>query len=540
MKRAKANLPEPRSPLANDLLPLPAERRRDDVRRFPVVLLWLVAACWIGCGGSRNDPGLTNPDPPPPTDSISGTVSYQGAPLAGAQVTLWMTNTNSVAGTATTGGDGAYSFARIKTTGNVPGEYHLWAMKAGYGFYPSVASGGKVTRADHTDQFIQTGVLSVPMYLEVIDYVATANNSLSGANFLAYDAKTPLVSLAATGETASYAPGDDGALRKGLAWDASRFTDNQNGTVTDNVTGLIWLRDAGCLAPANWPTALNEVNALATGACGLSDDSSAGAWRLPNLLELESLIDVSASSPALTPGSPFGNVSNAVYWTSTTYFGGEEGSPNAWAIRMADGSYVNDGSANAKATATNGVWAVRGSGGGTGKLQATGLFVPFQAGDDGVIQAGVPLVYPRFLENNDGTVTDVMTGLVWLKMANCIQADWATAVADVQALGSGQCGLTDGSAPGGWRMPNRSEMQSLADRNQNNEADYLDYTFVNQDQTVFQAAVLTNFIQQQYYWTSSTDAADTTLAWTVYSCDFGVYGFSKNATGYTLAVRQSR
>lgn len=89
-------------------------------------------------------------------------------------------------------------------------------------------------------------------------------------------------------------------------------------------------------------------------------------------------------------------------------------------------------------------------------------------------------------------------------------------------------------------MPNRSEMQSLADRNQNNEADYLDYTFVNQDQTVFQAAVLTNFIQQQYYWTSSTDAADTTLAWTVYSCDFGVYAFSKNATGYTLAVRQSR
>jgi hypothetical protein len=134
-------------------------------------------------------------------------------------------------------------------------------------------------------------------------------------------------------------------------------------------------------------------------------------------------------------------------------------------------------------------------------------------------------------------VTDTVTGLVWLKEANCIQSDWATAVSAVNKLASGQCGLTDASAAGSWRMPNRNEMQSLADRNQNNEADYLISSFLNQDQTVYQAAIFNNMVPLQYYWTSTTDAANTGEAWTVYSCDWGVYDTDKSETGYTLAVR---
>ena len=41
----------------------------------------------------------------------------------------------------------------------------------------------------------------------------------------------------------------------------------------------------------------------------------------------------------------------------------------------------------------------------------------------------------------------------------------------------------------------------------------------------------------EYYWTSTTDAADTTEAWTLFSCDYGVYDTPKANTGYTLAVR---
>jgi len=499
---------------------------------------------FCGCGGSRNDPGMTHPADPPPTDSISGTVTYKGAPLPGATITLWITNTNSVAATTSTDANGDYSFSGIQTTGNVPGEYHLWASKNGYGFYPSAGTGAKVIRADHTGEFeptvTATSTFGVPIYLTVIDFVATANNSVTNANFAAFDGSNPVVRLAATGQTQSYAPGDDGDLKEGLAWAVPRYTDNANGTITDNLTGLIWLKNAGCFATTTWNNALTDVNGLASGMCGLSDGSTAGQWRIPNLVELDSLIDPSASGPALTAAHPFVNVANSIYWTSTTYFGGEEGSPNAWAIRLQDGRYVNDGTLNSKASANNSVWAVRGSGSGQARLQATGLFDAFGPGDDGSLQIGAGLMYPRFIHHGDGTVTDLMTGLVWLQLADCIQGDWTTAIAQANTLASGQCGLTDNSVAGDWHMPNRNEMQSLADRNQNNESDYLNFTFLNPDLSVFQPAVLSGFQPYHYYWTSTTDAADPTEAWTVFSCDFGVYDTDKSATGFALAVRQPR
>lgn len=505
---------------------------------------WLVAIPAVigmsllsACGGGAYVPAVTAKATPMPTDSISGSVTFKGAPLPGAVVTAWVTNTNSVLATATTDAGGNYSFTGIETSGNVPWELNLWVTKEGYGFYPSVGAGAKVVRYDHTGQFIQSGVFGVPMYFTVIDYVAQPNASLTGANFAAYNGTNPVVSVAATGQTASVIDGDDAAMSRGVAWPVGRYTDNQNGTVTDHLTGLIWLQNASCLAPAVWANALSEANQLANGACGLTDSSAAGDWRLPNLLELESLIDASTSSPALTPGNQFTGVGNSIYWTSTSYFGGQAGSGQAWAMRMSDGRYINDSVQNVKTLSENAVWAVRGVSGGAVKLQATGLYYPYLSGDDGTLQKGVPLIFPRFIENGDGTVTDSMTGLIWAKMANCIQGDWATAVAAARNLASGQCGLTDHSTKGSWRMPNRNEMQSLADRNQNNESEYLNQTFLNPDQTVFQTAIFMHFLSSEYYWTSTTDAADPSEAWTVFSCDYGVYDIAKSATGYTLAVR---
>ena len=87
-------------------------------------------------------------------------------------------------------------------------------------------------------------------------------------------------------------------------------------------------------------------------------------------------------------------------------------------------------------------------------------------------------------------------------------------------------------------MPNRREMLSLADRAQNNQAEYFDEAFVSGKPPIAgQPAIFTNIVQTRFYWTSTTDAASVDQAWTVYSCDFGVYGFPKSNTSYTLAVR---
>ncbi len=98
-----------------------------------------------------------------------------------------------------------------------------------------------------------------------------------------------------TGQTTSYATGDDGDLQTGVSWPVPRFTDNGNGTVTDNLTGLIWLKDADCLGTETWSNALSKSNGLATGTCGLTDGSSAGDWRLPNIRQLKSLVDYASS-----------------------------------------------------------------------------------------------------------------------------------------------------------------------------------------------------------------------------------------------------
>jgi hypothetical protein len=40
----------------------------------------------------------------------------------------------------------------------------------------------------------------------------------------------------------------DGAMQKGVGLPTPRFTDNTNGTITDNLTGLIWLQNATAVA----------------------------------------------------------------------------------------------------------------------------------------------------------------------------------------------------------------------------------------------------------------------------------------------------
>jgi hypothetical protein len=143
--------------------------------------------------------------------------------------------------------------------------------------------------------------------------------------------------VAKTGQTVSVAPGDDGALRKGVPWPNPRFTDNNNGTVTDKLTGLIWLKNANCLQDIRgWQEVLQFANSLASGACGLSDGSRSGDWRVPNRNELASLLDLSKRTPALPTGHPFTNFQVDKYWTSTSFV--PFSAANVWLVDFSDGS----------------------------------------------------------------------------------------------------------------------------------------------------------------------------------------------------------
>jgi len=157
-----------------------------------------------------------------------------------------------------------------------------------------------------------------------------------------------------TGQTDSYGViGTDGDLEKGVAWPTPRFIDNNNGTITDNLTGLIWLKNANAFGMRTWLQALSDANALHSGSItGLSDGSNAGDWRLPNVRELQSLVDYSRNAvPAIPTGTPFLTV-QSMYWSSTIY---ANYPLYAWFVNFI-GGYVD----SKDKTAFYYVWPVRG------------------------------------------------------------------------------------------------------------------------------------------------------------------------------------
>lgn len=496
----------------------------------------LLTACSGGGGGGGSTGG--NKTGASVTSTLSGSVvDKNGIPMAGVTITVY-SNNNNTAVTTTTDAAGAYSVSGLST--GTYSDYSIYAEKAGFGFYPSIGDpAGSVAKEDFNGY-----------YRTLIRFLSMPAHDVGSANFIASRPGDKQASLPRTGQTTSYGSGDDYSVRAGVAWPAARFTDNQDGTVTDHLTGLVWLKNAGCFTPTDWSTALTAANQLASGACGLTDGSVKGQWRMPNINELESLVDVSQMNPAVSNGAPFTNVAlTSAYWSSTTY---TAFTANALAIRFTDGRWINgavagDGSyTNAKATSANSLWAVRSGGAGLVQLLATGAFSgqgggsgeSFGINDDPSLQLGAPLTSPRFIDRGDGTLADTVTGLVWLKKADCINQSWSNALATINGLASGQCGLTDGSTAGQWRMPNRSEMLSLADRAPTFAlANYFNGIPGPDGVTVTGPVIFNRFIVSDYYWTSTTDAVDPTQAWAAYSCDFGVYNLPKTDIRYSLAVR---
>ncbi len=152
--------------------------------------------------------------------------------------------------------------------------------------------------------------------------------------YSSYLAEGTIISCATT-----TAAGQDGALQMGVAWPSPRFVANSDTTITDNLTGLIWAPDGNVMPTRDrlwdldgtvndgivtWQHSLDYVAKLnAESYLGHND------WRLPNVNELESLINDGQSDTATwlnTQG--FTNVQNYTYLSST----------NGSSVNMADGS----------------------------------------------------------------------------------------------------------------------------------------------------------------------------------------------------------
>lgn len=272
--------------------------------------------------------------------------------------------------------------------------------------------------------------------------------------------------------------GQDGDWQTGFPWPEPRFVDNTDGTVTDKLTGLVWLKNANCTdtvggiskasGAINWNNALTWSNNLASGYCGLTDGSTVGQWRLPNIYELRSLLNFQQSEISdwlNTQG--FNNVQRKTYWSSTTHINSPT---DAWFIGMTLGSIearsCDRYDCYTKTNANRYTWTVRDSVNiGAIQLPKTGQTISYAAGDDGALQKGNNWPSPRFVDNGDQTITDALSNLIWSKDGNapgpsvCGAATtktWQDALDYVACLnGNNYLGKTD------WRLPNINEIISL-------------------------------------------------------------------------------
>lgn len=313
--------------------------------------------------------------------------------------------------------------------------------------------------------------------------ISASNGSLTGNATLKV---IGTVSLPKTGQITCYDPagaatidcagtGQDGEILAGKDWPQPRFVTGTGAAadcVTDTLTGLMWTKDGNLPAtthpgPLNgkrtWQTALNYPQNLNTkNYCGFSD------WRLPNVVELESLVDSEAVNQADNLNAQgFINVQGSGptdasgYWTSTS-------NPvlpgKAWGVDMHNGCV---GSCHLNTDQASYVWPVRGAlatAPAAIELPRSGQILCYDelgtqtscagTGQDGEYQAGVAWPNSRFTVDPSGLcITDNLTGLTWAQNANATGRQTFDQALDY--VKNPLCNFSD------WRLPNRKEMFSL-------------------------------------------------------------------------------
>ncbi len=254
------------------------------------------------------------------------------------------------------------------------------------------------------------------------------------------------------------------------------FNDNGDGTVTDNVTGLMWQQ-----VPIDETFNFEEANEYASSLelAGYDD------WRVPTVKELFNLSNFATGWPyidenyfelAASTGGGGGSVSKAgQFWTSNYYEVGTThgGADSAFGVNHA-----------------------------TGHIKAYPADTPNQMGKYVRVVRGEDTTNNNFIDNDDGTITDVATNLMWMQDDNGSGVEWSDAL--------DYCETLEHENYSDWRLPDVKQLQSIVDYSGVYPAideNYFDFTELAEN-------------ENYYYWTStsayfSESESDYVYAWYV-------------------------
>ena len=255
------------------------------------------------------------------------------------------------------------------------------------------------------------------------------------------------------------------------------YTDNNDGTITDNVTGLMWAKDMG--EKMSYEEAISYANNYRLG--GYDD------WRIPTIKQLYSIIqfdgmvlgDKATDTLFIDTDyfiQPLGDTSkgerqiDAQTWSCTEYVGKTMGSDaTIFGVNFIDGRIKGYPKYNKRSKTAN-------------KMYFRLVRDNIEYGDN------------DFVDNGDGTITDLTTGLTWQQNDSLNSMDWEDALSYAENLTL--AGYDD------WRLPNAKELQSIVDYNRS-----LQTTNSAAIDEVFKTTSIINpdgNINYPYFWTGTT------------------------------------
>jgi hypothetical protein len=298
--------------------------------------------------------------------------------------------------------------------------------------------------------------------------------------------------------------GQDGDYRAGAP---VSYTDNGDGTVTDDSTGLMWQRDPG--EKTTYAEAVEGAGSLEL--AGYDD------WRLPTIKELYSLILFSGTDASTLLNQSGADTSGLTPFIDTEYFDfsyGDEGAGE----RIIDAQWTT--STVYESTVFGGQECFFGVNFADGRIKCyptaalNNGWYTYHVRDTG--EYGVN----DFADNGDGTIADSATGLTWEQADSGEGFDWEAAL-----------GYCDGLELGGandWRLPNAKELQSIVDYSRSP-----DTTESAAIDPVFETSSITNEAGEPdfpFFWTSTTHLSypdnATEAAYVVFGRGFGYFNGS--------------
>lgn len=257
---------------------------------------------------------------------------------------------------------------------------------------------------------------------------------------------------------------------------APSYTDNSDGTIRDNITGLIWQKDMG--AKLSFTEAMKKINSFKL--AGHSD------WRVPTIKELYSLIQFKGSvkgQKSIAPfidtkyfNQPLGDTSkgereiDAQTWSSTQYVGKTmKNDDTVFGVNFVDGRIKGYPKYNPRTK------------------NANKMYFRFVRGNKKYGKNS-------FVDNKNGTISDIATGLMWQQSDSIKGMNWKDAL--IYAKNKSLGGYSD------WRLPNAKELQSIVDYTRSPETS--DSAAID---PIFEISSIKNEggqLDYPYFWTSTT------------------------------------